>query len=568
LSDLASTEAVGISPGLRAQVTRLYGTPAVASLPEHDPDGDTATEFAALARQVADAGVVLFAPLPLRALDGFFRLRLTQILAGQAAHPGLAVVLLDAPAHGRLAGGFAERVLSAWPFARTVFLTEHGDPAMLSRALGLPVARLGDAVDIVHSMAAVGQQIAIQLQPIWRGCGATTAFENQVESLVQAGYLTIRIFTDKLPRRGPELDALLQQAIAENSVDAGAHINVLAVPDQSGAPVDVNDPDAAWAFIVTGGARSHIRDAAIRRATGQATAAVANLLETVGLAVTLAPRARLLLDVQLDSVMCERDWMTLDGKSETEIQAAEAAAERFQARIMAIPDVCAHVNETEHIRLAALNPRSVLLLPRVYARPAPAQGSPRFDVLLVGDEHWFNIRSLQWFLHEVWRPYLEAEFISVAIAGRAGAHVRSSVEPSLLLHFLGFVEDLEVLRSACRISAVPDQSGTGIAIKTLTALAVGHPVVTTSRGLRGLPGAVFEALPAHDDPATFAADILGLCDDPRQMDARRSAVRQAQRAITDGPGYAALLHAVPLLTPQDASTRQARWAEIAAGPAT
>ena len=49
--------------------------------------------------------------------------------------------------------------------------------------------------------------------------------------------------------------------------------------------------------------------------------------------------------------------------------------------------------------------------------------SPRYDLLLVGDQHDFNIRSVTWFLDEVWHPHLQPLGLSVAVAGRVAAHI-------------------------------------------------------------------------------------------------------------------------------------------------
>lgn len=551
-----------ITSDLFGQVLRIYGQPSVATLPEYGPDSDDSFEFELLARHIRRSKVVLFAPIQPDRLDGFFRLRLAQILARQGVHPALAVILL-ASGGAPPAGGFADRVRTAWPFARSVFVASDGDPQELSRLLSLPTGRLGDDIPKVRSEAGAGQKIALQLQFMWRGCGSTTAFENQVESLIQAGYLTIRFFADGQSRRSPDLTALLNAAIDENSRNAGAHIEALAVPTGPLAPGDSDDLETSWANSLASAAQARVTDTAIHRAAAQATAVIANHLDKVGLALALAPNARMILDTHDDLVIAEREWMCREGKSESDIRFAEAAAEWFQARIMRIPDVCTFVSETELARLGVLNPRSVLVLPRSYARPQPV-GVMRYDVLLVGDEHIFNIQSVRWFLEEVWQPYLAASSISVAIAGRAGLRVQDKIVPSALLHFLGFVDDLEGLRSQCKMTAVPDQAGTGLPVKTLTSLTVGHPLVTTSMGLRGFGEAVARELPSLDSAREFAADVLALCSDPLRLEERRCAVQRAFRAIADIPNYATLLSTLPPLPPEEAERRRERWQRIAA----
>ena len=87
-------------------------------------------------------------------------------------------------------------------------------------------------------------------------------------------------------------------------------------------------------------------------------------------------------------------------------------------------------------------------------------------------------------------------------------------------------DDLDALRATCKITVVPDQGGTGISVKMLTALVSLHPVVTTRIGLRGLDPAITSALLAFDEPEELAQDILDLLSADRRIDTRRELVRQ------------------------------------------
>jgi hypothetical protein len=71
-------------------------------------------------------------------------------------------------------------------------------------------------------------------------------------------------------------------------------------------------------------------------------------------------------------------------------------------------------------------------------------------------------------------------------------------------------------------------------------------------------------LPAHDDPAALAADILTLTRDPERLMERRRLVRQANDAIRHGPDHATVLRSVPRPTPRVRVERQARWARLVA----
>ena len=568
--DLIS-QPIFISTSLQEQVTSRFGAPLIAPLPAVTPGGDHAAAFEALLRQIGRNETVLFPDISPGKLDAFFHLRLTQILRDQPPLRALSVVLL-APhlSEAKLFGGFANRFRSSWPFERCVFVTESGDPASLSRMLGLPVHE-SDAIpqELLRTKSRAGQKVALQLQMPWGRCGSTALFENQIEDLVGAGFLTIRLFTNAQYRRGPTLDSRLAKVIPENSAHAGAHINLFAVPDGPPAFIETADPVQEWASWLATTATCRIRDAAAMEAARRAETVIANHLDTVGPALHFAPGARLLLDVHDDRAVTTREWMLRHNHSEAETEAATAAAAQAQARLLAIPDICIHVSAEELQRLGPQSQRSAIVLPRIYLPPAPPPSPPRFDLLLIGDEHIFNIASLRWFLDEVWRPHLEPAGVRVAIAGRAGQRVDAASYASPSLHFLGYIDDLDTFRSWCRLTAIPDRGGSGVSVKMLTTLAAGHPVVTTSIGLRGLEAGIAGMLPAFDDPADFAADILALVRDADRLAERQVLVRQTQDALRRGRNYAALLKALPLPSAAVIRRRQAGWAAAvaAAGPA-
>jgi hypothetical protein len=553
------------SSDLFDQVTKHYGSPRRVALPEAVPDTDQVAVFERFRQHLQGASVALFENVLPGNLDWFFRLRLAQVNRLEPPLPALSVVALSPDKDGpRLAGWFADRFRSGWPFAECIFVVEGGDQEPLSASLGLPVERPGTEWTPLRPRVPARQRIALQFQRIWGRCGSTTGFENQVESLVRAGFLTIRVFTDATLRRGATLTARLAEIIPENNGHAGAHIDCLAVPEGPPTPVRARDHDGYWATWLAATATCRVRDSAIAEAMQNADAVVANHLECVGPAITLAPRARLMLELRDDRVSATAEMMRRGGKSEADIRIVEAAVSRVQTAVLAIPDICGHVSATEFERLGPLSQRAAILLPRVYTDHRLENETSRFDVLVFGDEHPFNITSLRWFLEEVWRPHLSAAGILVAIAGRAGNHVRHAEDKSPLLHFLGFVEDLDAVRLECRLTVVPDRHGTGTAVKTLATLAAGHPLVCTSVGLRGLDPSVSRLLPAHDDPEEFAADVLGLLNDPDRLTARRLIVEHAQAAITRGPDHAALLGQVPRPTSWVRRERLAKWARLTA----
>ncbi|MGD0105193.1 MAG: glycosyltransferase family 4 protein [Rhodopila sp.] len=539
-------------------------------MPQASPDGDQTEEFARRLAQWEDARVVLFPDTWPGDLDGFFRLRLLQVLNRRPPVPALSVVVLSVDMAGQpLAGGFADRFRFGWPFARCVFLTERDDHAALSALLGVPVKPLERARAAPEPIACgveASQKIAVQVQRTLGRCGSTILFENQLESLVRSGFLTIRVFTDPRWRRGATMRSRLDALVQENSVYAGAHINVVAVPDGPPCRLEVEDADATWRILLAATALCRIADGAVVQAAGRAECVVANHLECFGPAITLSPQARLLLALHEDRAIALHHWATLSGRGEAAAMKSAAAAARVQTQILGMADLCTFVSVTEMTRLAPQCKRAVTILPLVYGAATLPQISngvaPRFDLLLVGSEHGLNIVSLRWFLDRVWRPYLEARSVSVAIAGRAGDHACKAAYDSPFLHFLGFVEDLETIRSWCRMTVVPDTGGAGISRKMLTTLAAGHPIATTRVGLRGLDRSIAQALPAHNAAEALATDILALIDDPARLRERQNLVRQAGAKIRGYTDHADLVMTITQQTQEGMQTRLEQWSAL------
>jgi hypothetical protein len=562
-------QSVHCSPELIAWVTSRYGAPTIAVLPQVRPDADHAAAFEQLLADVSGASVVLFPDICPDRLDGFFHLRLVQVLRMQSPLSALSIIAISSGRDGpKLAGGFADRFRSGWPFAHCVFVTSRGNPRLLTATLGLPVDHAFDPAAmpaILGPRVSSDQKIAMQFQPIWRRCGSTTGFENQIQSLVTAGFLTVRLFTDGKLRRGPTLDATLNQVIAENGTHAGAHINLVSVPSGSPNWIDPDDTDAVQlANRMAQDSFCIIHDANGMQAAKRAYSVIATHLELLGPALLLAPQARLLLDVPDDRVLAERAWALEQGATEAQADIAAAALVRVQEQVLAIADICTFVSVTEAERLGPHCQRSATVPPRIYAPPARPPMQPVFDLLLTGDLHIFNVASLRWFLDDVWLPYLADASVNVAIAGRVGDRIGAETYASPLLHFMGFVEDLEAVRSQCRLTVVPDRAGTGVSVKLLNALAVEHPVATTNMGLRGLESSIARLIPAHDEAAALAADILNLIGNTQYLEERRTLVRQARQAIHQAADYAELLMSMGPPTESERQARSAKWEQIIA----
>ena len=82
------------------------------------------------------------------------------------------------------------------------------------------------------------------------------------------------------------------------------------------------------------------------------------------------------------------------------------------------------------------------------------------------------------------------------------------------VEIVGFVEDLRPHLASAAVLVVPLRLGGGTRLKIVEGMAMGKAIVSTALGAEGI-----EALPERDilmadEPASFAASVVRLLDDP------------------------------------------------------
>jgi len=81
--------------------------------------------------------------------------------------------------------------------------------------------------------------------------------------------------------------------------------------------------------------------------------------------------------------------------------------------------------------------------------------------------------------------------------------------------FTGYLDDIRPCVAQSQVSVVPLRVGGGTRLKILEAMALGTPVVSTSKGAEGLDVTPGEDILIADEPAEFADAVLHLLDDER-----------------------------------------------------
>ena len=181
-------------------------------------------------------------------------------------------------------------------------------------------------------------------------------------------------------------------------------------------------------------------------------------------------------------------------------------------------DVVWYPSEEEcKVATGHLPKRAVRAVPAFYFENEPHPTSPqhRTGLLFVGSfGHAPNVDGLGWFVTEVW-PRISSTLPGITL-NIVGANPPTAVTSLASEHIrlLGHVsdEDLADLYAKSRVALAPLRIGAGVKGKVVESLWHGLPVVTTSTGTQGLPGAE-KFLVNCDSPESFAERIVALCTD-------------------------------------------------------
>jgi glycosyltransferase involved in cell wall biosynthesis len=126
-----------------------------------------------------------------------------------------------------------------------------------------------------------------------------------------------------------------------------------------------------------------------------------------------------------------------------------------------------------------------------------------------------NFDAMAFFLNQVF-PLVKARWpeVILRITGRAnGVPVdRLPLDERVIL--TGYLDDVRPTVAQSWACVVPLRIGGGTRLKILEAMALGTPVVSTSKGAEGLEITPGEDILIADEPTEFADAVLRLLDDP------------------------------------------------------
>lgn len=131
-----------------------------------------------------------------------------------------------------------------------------------------------------------------------------------------------------------------------------------------------------------------------------------------------------------------------------------------------------------------------------------------------------NYDAIRWFLTEVFHLIRrEAPSVTLRITGKLDGVDLSDLPLSEGIQLTGYVDDVRPWVAKASVCIVPIRIGGGQRLKILEAMALGTPVVSTSKGMEGLedylPG---EHALVADEPEDFARAVLRLLKNPRDRE--------------------------------------------------
>lgn len=202
------------------------------------------------------------------------------------------------------------------------------------------------------------------------------------------------------------------------------------------------------------------------------------------------------------------------------------------------------VSERERDLLVAQIPRGghrpVAVIPNCVdlASYRAVEGNPEPDTLIFTGSFTYqpNYEAMHWFVGQVY-PHIQAEAPAVRLQ-ITGNHANQPLPPARGVSLTGLVADVRPLLRRAWLSVVPLHTGGGTRLKILEAMALGTPVVATSKGAEGLDVQAGQHLLIADTPQAFAAQVIRLLREP---DLRRQLAENAQQLVQQRYDWAGVL---------------------------
>jgi polysaccharide biosynthesis protein PslH len=164
-------------------------------------------------------------------------------------------------------------------------------------------------------------------------------------------------------------------------------------------------------------------------------------------------------------------------------------------------------------------------------RPGLVAAEPNTLVYAGALTYSANYDAMQYFLAEIY-PLIKQRVLDVTltITGSLSGVDRSGLRLDDSVQLPGRVEDIRPLVAGSAVSIAPIRRGAGTRLKILEAMALGTPVISTSKGAEGLNVIDGEHMLIADEPEQFAARTVQLL---RDAGLRQLLVGHARRLVEE-----------------------------------
>lgn len=144
--------------------------------------------------------------------------------------------------------------------------------------------------------------------------------------------------------------------------------------------------------------------------------------------------------------------------------------------------------------------------------PVPVHGS----ILFIGSlDHAPNQMAVRWWADRVW-PHLRPGLPPLTVVGRGREHLATRLHGHPGVRVIGEAPRVDEYLAQASVVAIPIHHGGGTRLKVLEALAWGRPIVSTTKGIEGLPLTAGQDVLVEDSAERFAAAVSTLWDDGRR----------------------------------------------------
>lgn len=196
-------------------------------------------------------------------------------------------------------------------------------------------------------------------------------------------------------------------------------------------------------------------------------------------------------------------------------------AYRYENALCPQFQVCAVVSPAEVASVQAMagNRSTVAVIPNgvdcAHHRPGLAEVRPNTLIYNGALTYSANYDAMRTFLAEIY-PLVRQQnpAVTLSITGSTKGVDLTGLRLDDSVRLTGYVEDIRLPVAGSTVCVVPLRQGGGTRLKILEAMALGTPVVATSKGAEGLEVVDGEHLLIADTPAAFAGAVGRVLRDP------------------------------------------------------